>query len=352
MAEIKVTVPLLTDGNWPFWKRVMLAALAEKGLQEATIGEDEAPVLDVPQHATPEERAVLERTFAQRQAEHMKRRRQATVMILVALTEKHNFLIPPDDGNPAVLWTSLVNHFESKTVFNICAVEGKLGRLTIKETDDPVIWIRKRIELYDQLSALGQPVPENQKCVTTLTMLPDSYLPLYTSLTVQAGMGALTMKLLCEHLETFRRTKTSQVERAYVSDGSFRGRGRGGRRGGWRGRGATGSGSGWRGRSGPGGQTTFSGQCYGCGQRGHVKRFCPNATGETHATTYASQTGSGGFAFVTKMSCTSNAIVIDSGASNHMTNQTLSKDFQALSPHQPVTLGDGRRVWAIGMGNL
>ncbi len=103
-----------------------------------------------------------------------------------------------------MVWTNLTDHFESKSVFSVFNVQQQLAHLTLQEKDDAVVWLRKRMELYEQLSVLGEEVPDKQPCMTTLALLPESYKPLYTLLMTQLAAGTLSMKQLIEFVENYK----------------------------------------------------------------------------------------------------------------------------------------------------
>ena len=103
-------------------------------------------------------------------------------------------------------------------------------------------------------------------------------------------------------------------------------------------------------------------RCYGCGELGHIRRFCPNVKREkvdpAHKAKVAEGNHSdndGAFAASVGSLCRSQSKrwLVDSGASSHMTRQKeLLVEYIAFDRPEKVALGDGKTVEALGIGNV
>ena len=328
----------LTDDNWSYWRKVMYAILKKEKVWDIVTGTRIALTgADASDTAT---------------IEFVAKQEKACGWLVPTISPKLSYLIPNEPDDPAVIWKNLVEHFESKSAFNVFHLQNQLAQLKLIDTEDPVPWIRQRVELYEQLSQLGKKVEDDDQCMATLILLPKLYLPLVTSLTTQLAQGALKMKQLSDFLENYRKTSkgsAAQEERAYAASAAGRGRSksRGRGRGGQRGRGNYGNGR-------DGAQGGSSGRkCFRCGGVGHMVIDCPSPD-ESHAkwSNYAAHSTFLASALLCE-SAYSKRVIMDSGATSHMTyNKDWLTDFKDVNPPEVVVLGDGHRVFAHGIGTL
>ena len=96
-------------------------------------------------------------------------------------------------------------------------------------------------------------------------------------------------------------------------------------------------------------------RCYGCGEVGHIHRFCPHKKTTQNASPAKEKEGDervGAFAASVKLPGGTRWLV-DSGASSHMTQErNVLTDYKAFDTPQKVSLGDGHVVHALGVGNV
>ena len=106
-------------------------------------------------------------------------------------------------------------------------------------------------------------------------------------------------------------------------------------------------------------------RCYGCGEAGHFRRDCPKRkepnksrklkrgkTGEGHSDSESEQS-IGAFVVSAKSHKTTTEWLVDSGASSHMTcKMELLKDYKEFEKPEKVSVGDGRTVEAVDVGNV
>ena len=192
----------LTDDNWSYWRKVIYAILKKEKMWDIVIGTQRAP------------RGVDATDAAI--GEFVNKQEKACGWIVPSISSKLAYLIPNEPNEPVVIWNNLSDHFESKSAFNVFHLQNQLAQLKLHDREDPVPWIRQRVELYEQLSQLGKTVEDDDQCMATMILLPKLYLSLVTSLTTQLAQGALNMKQLCDVLANYR--KTSQGGEVHEED--------------------------------------------------------------------------------------------------------------------------------------
>ncbi|MCP4339240.1 MAG: DDE-type integrase/transposase/recombinase, partial [Desulfobulbaceae bacterium] len=363
----KISVPVLTDENWDHWRRVIYGLLLRDDLWKVTNGTEVRPAVGAAQD-----------TFNQFE----KKQRKALGVILPTISDRLSTLYDPEPEDPTVVWQALVAHFENSSTYNVHNLEMELAQMHLDPKEEPVGWTRKRILLYDRLRAVGSTVAEQKQVTETLALLPRiEYEALVTSIMTNRRdrQADYTMRELVDLLENFwkgkkqaSQMKPGTTQGAYYGEsagasGFSRGHGRSGQ--------YQGGSSHGRGRGGARGRNPQAGssqnpkqskkpvKCYECGGRGHIKPDCPNyiRKQQSHHSNVA-QSGQDsessdqhayhGF-FTSSKLLNPNQIVIDSGATKHMSSQKERfVDYKELTEPQDVVLGNGDVVPAIGIGTL
>ena len=191
MADASINMmDKLPDDNWSYWRKVMYAILKKDKVWDIVIGTQRAPSgVDATEAAIDE--------FVNKQE-------KACGWLVPSISSSLAYLIPNEPNDPAAIWDNLSDHFESKSPFNVFHLQNQLAQLMLNDREDPVPWIRQRVELYDRLSQLGKTVADDDQCMATIILLPKLYLSFVTSLTTQLAQGALNMKQLCDFLANYR----------------------------------------------------------------------------------------------------------------------------------------------------
>ena len=313
--EEKWTVDKLGDSNWSTWKFQMRHLLLAKGLWGHVDGSD-----------------VLagEASDAVR-AEFKQKAERAFSTIVMAVSTPRLYLVT-SCTKPKEVWDKLCEHFECESLANKLYLKKRYFRTEMKEGTSMEQHLKEMKETSDRLAAIGAPISEEDQVVTLLGSLPSSYSALVTTLECRIDdvkLSYVQQALLHEERKVRERSRCEERSRRDQPDNSALV----GRR---------------------------VVKCYGCGEPGHIRRFCPKKVnaGPTHkANTAEGNPADGEGAFAASVDSLrfsqSEQWLVDSGASSHMTRQKeLFMNYVEFEKPEKVGLGDGKTVEAVGMGDI
>ena len=282
--------------------------------------------------------------------------------IILAIDSAQLYLVTSCE-EPKQAWDALKNHFERETLANKLLLKKQYFRSEMKEGTSVDQHLKHMEDITDKLAAIGAPISEKDQVVTLLGSLPRSFATLVTA--IEARMDGVSLDYVQQALihEEMKQSELSRqlsgAESALA--GAFK-------------------------RNMSRDRPT----CYGCGNVGHIRRYCPNDSlkcfgcgGGGHiqrycpkkrkwhkakiAETEKSRQGDSDIdgedvyaaAFMASVGNVKSADkecypwVIDSGASSHMTTQKhFLTNFQEFEEPENVALGDGRVVKALRSGRV
>jgi len=330
--EEKWSVDKLDGLNWMTWKFQMRHLLLAKGLWGFVDGSE----------------VLSENPTAQVRAEFVQKSQRAFSTIALAVGTSQLYLITSVE-KPKDAWDALCNHFERGTLANKLFLKKQYFRTEMKEGTSIEAHLKHMKEITDKLASIGAPISEEDQVVTLLGSLPSSFSTLVTALEARGDDLKLAQVQQALILEELKMTeKTGAGADAYVEHTPSAMVGaQGGRMVPWKPR------------------------CYFCGQTGHFRRECPKRKGlsnygKDHKASTAEElcphederselevSDSVG-AFTASMGPTQmDNWLVDSGASSHMTwERNILTNYQEFRKEQKVSLGDGRTVDAVGMGDV
>ena len=118
----------LPDDNWSYWRKVIYAIHKKEKVWDIVIGNKIAPTgADASDSAT---------------EEFVAKQEKACGWLVRTISSKLSYLIPNEPDDPAVIWKNLVEHFESKSAFNVSHLQNQLAQLKLTDKEDPVQAVR------------------------------------------------------------------------------------------------------------------------------------------------------------------------------------------------------------------
>ena len=150
---------------------------------------------------------------ADQRAKFAARRGKALATIVLTIEPSLLYLIGTDPTDPVKVWKDLANQFQRKTWANKLELKRKLFSMRLGEGGSIQDHIKSMTEVCDELSAIGEPVNEEDRVVYLLTSLPESYNVLVTALEANAEVPALavvTERLVHEQGKLKSRLNPSQ----------------------------------------------------------------------------------------------------------------------------------------------
>ena len=137
------------------------------------------------------------------------RQDRALATIILAVEPSLLYLLDnPED--PIVMWKKLRDQFQKKTWANRWALYRKLHTLQLKDEESVQDHIKVMTELFNELTAVGDAISEEDCVVYLLASLLDSFGALVTAL--EANEDIPKMEIVTEKLlHTERKQKKKQV---------------------------------------------------------------------------------------------------------------------------------------------
>ena len=170
MAKSKiVAVVPLNSTNYSTWKIQCKMALMKEGLWGIVNGTERAATENA------EQRAI----FAAR-------RDKALATIVLAIQPSLLYVIGADPTDPVKVWKALADQFQRKTWANKFELKRNHFSMRLGEGGSMQDHIKSMTEVCDELSAIGDPVNEEDRVVYLLASLPESYNVLVTALEARA----------------------------------------------------------------------------------------------------------------------------------------------------------------------
>ena len=195
-AEQKTAVIVPLNGlNYATWRVQCQMALIHDGLWGIVNETEQTPGPDAP---------------ADSQLKFVSRRDRALATIVLAVEPSLLYLLGNRE-DPIVVWNSkkLRDQFQKETSANRLALCCKLHTLQLKDGESVQDHIKAMTELFNELTALGDVISEEDRVVYLLASLPDSFGALFTAFEVNEEvprMEIVTERLL--HTERKQKEKT------------------------------------------------------------------------------------------------------------------------------------------------
>ena len=326
----------LTGSNYATWKVHCKMALVKEGLWKVVDGSETDPG----------------ETDATAQAKFIEKKQRALAIIVLAVHETQLYLLP-DPVCPVAVWKKLADQFQKKSWANKLALRRKLHSLKLKDKGSVQQHIKSLMEVFEELSIIGDVVDEEDRVVHLLASLPNSYDMLVTALEANSEvphLATVTERLLHEERKLLEKSavevKNESDARALAAATGYQ----------------QGAGSGFI--------------CFYCKKSGHMKRNCTKwkesqkkrekenanvVSGSGRNQNQDSSDSECGFVTVADHALSSTSKIekddwlVDSGASKHMCNDEDSfTDMEDLDENdaKKVTVGNGQPVDVLKKGTV
>ena len=119
-------------------------------------------------------------------------RDRALATIVLAVEPSLLYLLG-DPQDPVVVWKKLCDQFQKKTWANKLSLRRRLYGLKLKENESVQEHIKSMVEIFDELSIIGDAVEEEDRVVHMLASLPESFSMLVTALEASPEVPALEL---------------------------------------------------------------------------------------------------------------------------------------------------------------
>ena len=303
-----VCIVPLNEKNYSTWRIQMKMYLIKDNLFSIVDGTETEPPAD----AT----AAVRESFS-------KRKSKALANIVLAVETKLLYIIG-DPTEPVDVWNKLRDTFQKKCWSNRLRLKKTLYSMKLELGGDLQAHLKTFIELFDELSVIGDPIGDEDRVICLLASLPDSFSTLVTALEAMERVPtweAVTARLLHEegkHSSSLSDSKclSSQVKGKKVI------------------------------------------KCFECNKTGHVRKNCYIYLKKNKDKANSAVTENDSELTLAATSCETNIVgnqywIVDSGATQHMTNDKYwFTNCIELKVPRNVEVGDGRKLLATAIGNI
>ena len=307
-----VTIVPLNEKNYATWKIQMKMYLVKEDLFSIIDGTETAP------NGSADEKT--RQKFASR-------RSKALASIVLAVDPKLLYLLG-DPTDPIEVWKKLQATFQKKTWSNKFRLKKRLFNLKLEAGGELQAHLKTLTEIFEELAVVGDPVKDEDRVITLLSSLPDKFSTLVTALEAMETVPSwesVTERLLHEDAKSGKSDlSSSRCLAAQPTPNVIK----------------------------------KSFKCHECGKTGHLKKNCfqylRKIENKANVVNNNPDPEIVLSADIDVNMCNINETwIIDSGASQHMTNNNkLFSKFVDLNHSIKVEIGDGRSLNASAIGNI
>ena len=331
MMDRSTNIIPLNERNYSTWKIQLRMLLMKDDLLNIVEGKETAPT-------TPTGGGTPTETPSSDLIKFNARKNKALAQIVLHVDTKLLYLLG-DPTCPVEVWKKIQDTFQKKSWSNKLRLRKRLYNLKLKPNDDLQAHLKNFVEVFEALAVIGDAVEEEDRVISLLASLPDSYSTLVTaleSLEKVPTWAMVTEKLI--HFEDKLKSAESEFpeEKVLYTKKRYHNYSK-----------------------------KNSYKCYECGGENHIRKNCPslkqrkkNFHGKPVVNTVSSNDNEGIILLASSVSALNicvnrNDFVIDSGATNHMCfDKSLFKNISNIDENISVKVGDGSSLPVEGKGDV
>lgn len=310
--------------NWSIWKFQVRVLLKASELWSVVDGTADRPASDPDSAITAAASATGIQKWERSDCKAQK--------IIVTSVGKEPLIHIMNCNSSRDMWVKLEEIYEQKTQTSIHLIQQKFYSFTKESNDNMATHISKLNTIVQQLKDLGENISDSMVVTKILMTLPTTYSHFFSAWESTAApertLNNLTSRLMMEESRIQSVSDDGAASGALVARKGF-------------------SKPNWKQKS-----DSKPGRCFRCKKQGHWKTDCPMRNHDQE------KGNSKGNAFVSEVALMAESSdtqdwVIDSGASDHMTNRReWFSEYKTLEKPIPVRIGNGDTIFAHGIGEI
>ena len=324
----KSSITPLDEKNYATWKIQVKMALIREDLWNIVNG------------------TAAEPTEATALARYISRKDKALALIVLSIQPRLLYLIG-DPQDPINVWKSLQDIFQKKSWSNKFRLKKQLYGMRLNNGDKLQEHLKKMMEIFDELSVIGDPQSDEDRVICLLSSLPDKFSTLVTALEANEKVPSWeTVVDRLMHEDGKSDSNVSKNDNALISKSNkFN---------------STSNNRNWMNNV----------KCYACGRSGHIKKYCNRLKNKdvdknshhgyhNHANTAAQREEEDiaiyarNYSAVETEQLNKNLWIFDSGCTQHVCNdRSMFINFSAGNGTSKIEIGDGTPLVVGGKGDV